>query len=280
MLEKYPTLSRVQFESALADFGERFTYESQRTNARVSVANPSLVAGYHLHLDGIFESIEIPSEHAILGSIESMKLQRCGEKLRELITQYFVDMCEAQLPQPMNQSFPASYDRVRRDALIPTSAVYAIMEPTIQASNLLKLRQDNFDDLQLRLIQSSWYQQACRDLSEVSIEALEEGFEAPEPSTIEYARIILERLSEEYDQFPDIEPMSDRSIAICFENRERDSRILIVVESDRAGLLIARIDGSSYRQRVSDVLKVLQFGGYHAMDEAGIRKKQRNLADH
>lgn len=117
----------------------------------------------------------------------------------------------------------------------------------------------------------SWYEQACQDLLDLPIEASEEGFELPAPATFEHTRNMLRILSEEYDEPPDIQPMDDRSIAICFENREQDSSILFVIESDRAGLLIARIDGVSSRQRVSDMLQALPSGGYHAMEKAGIR---------
>ena len=128
-------------------------------------------------------------------------------------------------------------------------------------------------------LHGSWYGQACQDLLDLSIESSEEGFEPPDPVTFEHARNMLRTLSEEYDEPPDIQPMEDRSVAICFENREQDSSILFVMESDRAGLLIARINGVSYRQRVSDMLQSLPLGGYHAMEKAGIRRVRRPTVD-
>ena len=128
-------------------------------------------------------------------------------------------------------------------------------------------------------LHGSWYRQACQDLLDLSIESSEEGFEPPDPATFEHARSMLRTLSEEYDEAPDIQPMEDRSVAICFENREQDSSILFVIESDRAGLLIARVNGVSYRQRVSDMLQALPSGGYHAMEKAGIRRVQRPIVD-
>ena len=128
-------------------------------------------------------------------------------------------------------------------------------------------------------LHGSWYGQACQDLLDLSIESSEEGFEPPDPATFEHARNMLRTLSEEYDEAPDIQPMEDRSVAICFENREQDSSILFVIESDRAGLLIARINGVSYRQRVSDMLQALPLGGYHAMEKAGIRRVRRPIVD-
>ena len=134
-------------------------------------------------------------------------------------------------------------------------------------------------DALLAPVHRSWYEQACQDLLDLPIEASEEGFAPPEPATFEHTRNMLRILSEEYDELPDIQPMDDRSIAICFENREQDSSVLFVIESNRAGLLIARINGASYKQRVSDVLQVLPSGGYHAMEKAGIRSVQRPNVD-
>lgn len=128
-------------------------------------------------------------------------------------------------------------------------------------------------------IDESWYGQACQDLLDLSIEASEEGFEPPEPATFEHTRNMLRVLSEEYDEPPDIQPMEDRSVAICFENREQDSSILFVIESDRAGLLIARINGVSSRRRVPDMLQALPSGGYHAMEKAGILRVRRPTFD-
>ena len=120
---------------------------------------------------------------------------------------------------------------------------------------------------------ASWYDEACQDLAEAHIEAAEEGFDAPAPTTIDYARRMLKLLAEEYDELPDIQPMHDQSIAICFENRARDSSIMLVIESGREGLLIARINGVSYKQRVSDAFEMLSLGGRQALDEAGIRRR-------
>ena len=120
---------------------------------------------------------------------------------------------------------------------------------------------------------ASWHDEACQDLAEAHIEAAEEGFDAPAPTTIDYARKMLKLLAEEYDELPDIQPMHDQSIAICFENRARDSSIMFVIESGREGLLIARINGASYKQRVSDAFEMLSLGGRQALDQAGIRRR-------
>ena len=120
---------------------------------------------------------------------------------------------------------------------------------------------------------ASWYDEACQDLAEAHLEAEEEGFEAPEPTTIEDARRMLELLAGEYDQLPSIEPMHDQSISIRFENRAQDSSIMFVIESGSAGLLIARVNGASYRERVSDAFEMLALGGRQALDEAGIRRR-------
>lgn len=90
---------------------------------------------------------------------------------------------------------------------------------------------------------------------------------------------MLKLLAEEYDQLPDIEPMHDQSISICLENRARDSSIMFVIESGREGLLVARINGVSYTQRVSDMSKILSLGGRQALNEAGIRRRPPQPAD-
>lgn len=283
MLDLSPHSLRTRFESAPADSRGIPTYNSQNRDARQhrdarwNIVHLSLSTGDSPFLDDTLEHSDLQLEDSISDSIEAVKLQHHGEKLREIITQYSGKQQGAL--QPKNQLFSAYKERVQRDALIQYAAEYVAINLAIKAIDSLKEREEHFASLQMNLVHISWYDQACQDLSEASIEALEEGFEAPEPATIEYTRIILRRLSEEYDQLPDIEPMSDRSIAICFENRERDSRILIIVESDRGGLLVARIDGSSYQTRVPDVLEVLQLGGYHALDKAGIRRSQGHLAD-
>ena len=70
-------------------------------------------------------------------------------------------------------------------------------------------------------LHGSWYGQACQDLLDLSVESSEEGFEPPEPATFEHTRNMLRILSEEYDEPPDIQPMDDRSIAICLKIANR-----------------------------------------------------------
>ena len=126
---------------------------------------------------------------------------------------------------------------------------------------------------------ASWYDEACQDLAEIHLEAAEDGFDAPKPTTIQAARTMLKLLAEEYDQLPYVEAIRDGRIGITFGNRPSDSRILLVIESDRTGLLIARVNGASYRKRVPDVFKILSLGGRQALDEAGIRRRPPQPAD-
>lgn len=220
------------------------------------------------------------SRHPISDLIEASNLKH-RERLYELVDRRGHDVIRTWMPQTHYQYVSLHNEQVESNHRYPSSIYNAIFPvfSTASDSDALRLRQRSLAKSQLYLAHSSWYQQACQDLQDVSIEAAEEGFEAPDPLTVEYTRNMLKMLSEEYDELPDIQPMEDRSIAICFENREQDSSILFVIESDCAGLLIARINGSSYRQRVSDVLQVLPFGGYHAMDKAGIRRIQRPIVD-
>ena len=126
---------------------------------------------------------------------------------------------------------------------------------------------------------ASWYAEACQDLAEVHLEALEEGIEAPDPTTVEDTRRMLELLAEEYDQLPYVQPLRDGSIGIKFENREGQSSALLVMERGGAGVLFARLKGVSQRNRVSDAFKILSLGGRQAMDEAGIRRRLPRPAD-
>ena len=126
---------------------------------------------------------------------------------------------------------------------------------------------------QLRLIQASWYEEACQDLAELHLEASEEGLEPPQTSTQELARDMLSLLSKKYDQLPDVQPMRNGSIGIKFENRDQDSSVLFVIERGGSGVMFVRINGIPDRLRASDATKILRLGGgYHAMDEAGIRR--------
>ena len=104
------------------------------------------------------------------------------------------------------------------------------------------------------------------------MEAAEEGLEAPDPTIVEDARSVLRLLAKEYDELPDIQPMQDGGIGIVFENRSTDSSIFFEVEKGRSGVMFARINGVSQRNRVSDVFRILALGGRQAMDEAGIRR--------
>ena len=218
------------------------------------------------------------SRHPISDLIEASNL-KLRERLYEFINRPVHDVIRTQMPQTYCQYVSLHSEQVESNDRHSSSIFSAIIPvfSRVSDSDALRLRQRGIAKSQLHLAHTSWYQQACQDLQDIYIEASEEGFEAPEASTFEYTRNMLKMLSEQYDELPDIQPMEDRSIAICFENREQDSSILFVIESDCAGLLIARIDGSSYRQRVSDVLQVLPFGGYHAMDKAGIRRIQRPI---
>lgn len=146
-------------------------------------------------------------------------------------------------------------------------------------SNDLRLREARDAAAESHSSLAAWYEEACQDLADVHLEASEVGLDAPDPSTIEATRRLLKLLAEEYDQLPDIQPMQDRSISICLENRAQDSSIMLVIESDRSGLLIARINGRSSSQRVSDVFEILSLGGRQALDQAGIRRWQPQPAD-
>lgn len=272
MLEMYPNSGHIRVESAPADLGKRYTYESQNRSPRVSDIHSPYSAEYYLYLDGTLEASDVPSEDAIVGSIRAMELQHCGEKLRDIMAQYSGKSQGPRFPQTSSDLILVTCDRPEGSILDSSSRIGKSLYSTRKASDMLRFRPEHIARWQLSLVHASWYEQACKDLLEVSIEALEVGFEVPEPSTFEHTRNILRLLSEKYDELPDIQPTEDRSIAICFENRDRDSSILFVIESDRAGLLIARINGVSSKRRVADVLNVLQLGGYHAMDEAGIRR--------
>lgn len=146
-------------------------------------------------------------------------------------------------------------------------------------SDDLRLRASRVAEAESHSGLASWYVEVCQDLAEAHIEAAECGFAAPEPATIEDTRRMLKLLAEEYEELPDIQPMDDQSISICFENRAQDCSIMFVVESDRSGLLIARINGRSSSQRVSDVFKILSLGGRQALDQAGIRRRPLQPAE-
>lgn len=274
MLEDIRTSLNINDAPALADAGAGHLHGMQRTESRVRVAQPLLLTREYAYFGGIFDAIELSPENSILGSIEAQKMQHYGDVLREMIAQYSGKVQSLQFPQLNIEPTFITYEPGIGGVLGSSLRAGKNMYSTRRASEILKFRQEHFVKWQLNLVHASWYDQACKDLQGVSIEAAEEGFEAPEPSTFEHTRNMLRMLSEEYDELPDIQPMEDRSIAICFENRDRDSSILFVVESDRAGFLIARINGVSSQRHVSDVLKVLPSGGYHAMDEAGIRRIQ------
>lgn len=279
MLEMSPNPSNIHFESATADLRERFACESQYRNAGVSIVHLQPFAGHYPYFVGALDDPDLPSEYVIWGSIEATKLQHRGENLRGLIAQYSGKPEGPQFPQVSRELAFMTCERAEESICDSSSGIEKSLYSARKASDLLRFRQGHIVRWQLSLIHASWYEQACKDLSEVSIEASEVGFEVPEPSTFEHTRNILILLSERYDELPDIQPMEDRSIAIRFENRDRDSSILFVIESDRAGLLIARINGVSSQRRVADVLNVLRHGGYHAMDEAGIRRIPEQSVD-
>ena len=281
MPEIVPTSQNINTDSVWADSKEGLTPNQQNMEPTFrGVRSPSSVV-YYTGLGVFSDDMEYSSERTILGSIEAKKRQYRGEKLREMIAQDEHGVESAWIAEPYSLyfqnlvEFTERAQRLGRGSSVIASAIFFSAK---SASDELRFRlDDRLAESQLHMLHRSWYDQACQDLQDIYIEASEEGFEAPEASTFEYTRNMLKKLSEQYDELPDIQPMEDRSIAICFENREQDSSILFVIESDCAGLLIARIDGSSYRQRVSDVLQVLPFGGYHAMDKAGIRRIQRPI---
>lgn len=282
MPEIVPTSQNINTDSVWADSKEGLTPNQQQMEATFRGVRSSSSLVYYISLGGSSDDMEHSPERTILGSIEAKKRQYRGEKLREMIAQDGEEVESAWSAGPhflYFQYFVESNERAQRHGFGSSLMPSAIQFAARSASDELRIQRDyRLAESQLHILHGSWYDQACQDLQGVSLEASEEGFQSPEPSTIEYTRKMLRMLSEEYDELPDIQPMEDRSIAICFENREQDSSILFVIESDCAGLLIARINGSSYRQRVSDVLQVLPFGGYHAMDEAGIRRIQRPRA--
>ena len=141
-------------------------------------------------------------------------------------------------------------------------------------SDDLRLREARAAAAESRSGLASWYDQACRDLAEVHLEASEEGLEAPDPATLEDTRRMLKLLAEEFDQLPHVQPIRDGSIGIKFENREAQTSVFIVLECGGSGVLFARLKGVSQRNRVSDVFKILSLGGRQALNEAGIRRRQ------
>lgn len=279
MPEIVPTSQNINTDSVWADSKEGLTPNQQHMEATFRGVRSSSSLVYYTSLGGSSDDMEHSPERTILGSIEAKKRQYRGEKLREMIAQDGREVESAWIAGPYSlyfQNLVEFTERAQRLGHGSSVIASAILFSAKSASDELRIQREyRLAESQLHMLHESWYDQACQDLQDISLEASEEGFEAPEQSTFEYTRNMLEMLSEEYDELPDIQPMEDRSIAICFENREQDSSILFVIESDCAGLLIARINGSSYRQRVSDVLQVLPFGGYHAMDQAGIRRIQR-----
>lgn len=280
MLEMPPNSPNIHFESAAADLRERFACESEYRNAGASSVHLQPFAGHYPYFVGALDDTDLPSEYAIWGSIEATKLQHCGEKLRGLIAQYSERLEGPQFPKASRDLVFVTYERAEESILDSSSRTAKGLYSARNASDILRFQEHIVRwQWQLSLVHASWYEQACKDLSEVSIEASEVGFEVPEPSTFEHTRNILRLLSERYDELPDIQPMEDRSIAVCFENRDRDSSILFVIESDRTGRLIARINGVSSQRRVADVLNVLRHGGYHAMDQAGIRRIPEQSVD-
>lgn len=283
MPEIVPTSQNINTESVWADSKEGITANQQHMEATFRGVRPSSSLVYYTSLGGFADDMEYSSERTILGSIEAKKRQYRGEKLREMIAQDGHEVEGLWIAESYFhyfQHFVESNERTRRHGRGSSLMVSPSLLLARSASDELRIQRDyRLAESQLHMLHGSWYDQACQDVQDVYIEASEEGFEAPEPSTFEYTRNMLKMLSEVYEELPDIQPMEDRSIAICFENREQDSSILFVIESDRAGLLIARINGSSYRQRVSDVLQMLPYGGYHAMDKAGIRRLQRPSVD-
>ena len=164
------------------------------------------------------------------------------------------------------------------DLIIDPSINHRVCNVGSEVSDDLQSRGTRVAEAQSHLGHASWYEEACQDLAEVQLEASEEGLKAPDPTTIEDTRRMLRLLAEEYDQLPDVQPMRDGSIGIKFENRERDSSVFLVMESGRSGVLFARLNGVSQRNRVSDVFRILELGGRQAMDEAGIRRWPPHLA--
>ena len=147
-----------------------------------------------------------------------------------------------------------------------------------EVSDDLRSRRTRVAEAQSHLGHASWYEEACQDLAELHIEAAEEGFEAPDPTIVEDTRSVLRLLAKEYDELPDIQPMQDEGVGIVFENRSTDSSIFFEIEKGRSGVLFARLNGVSQRNRVSDVFRILELGGRQAMDEAGIRRWPPQLA--
>ena len=164
------------------------------------------------------------------------------------------------------------------DLIIDPSIDHRVCDVGSRVSDNLRSRGTRVAEAQSRLGHASWYKEACQDLAEVQLEASEEGLRSPDPTTIEDTRRMLRLLAQEYDQLPDVQPMRDGSIGIKFENRERDSSVFLVMESGRSGVLFARLNGVSQRNRVSDMFRILSLGGRQAMDEAGIRRWPPHLA--
>lgn len=267
--------------ASTASTGLREKFASDLQHSRLRVREPQ-----RLHSDKVPDSIyrsrnvaHLSLERTIVVSIEVIKSNNGRGQLREYADRPYPDV------------YGPLFNQIRKKTIGPISRPHSAtseQEKTVHLGSLSRsrIRLSNrgrvypyrifatrrMRHLQRDSVHASWLEEALRDLSEVSLEAEEEGMEVPDASTAMHTRNMLEVLSKRYDQLPYVQPIRDGRIGIKFENRGGKSNVLFIVEADGSGVMFAEIKSESHRHRASDVSKILPTGGYHAMDKAGIRR--------
>lgn len=263
-----------------ADQGGVYAWLSPQFRASSAVPFGGLhhLASLRQPTDELFEDQSLMQEHLIADSIEATKYKNLHETTTQNIDQHLSRDQDPELGRIKLWALWRSSQEVLAANVALDVGSFGLMSRLIvnlpwfqKALYERKLLDARPAVSQLRLVHASWYEEACQDLAEISLEASELGLEAPLSTTEEIARNMLNSLSKNYDQLPDVQPMRDGSIGIKFENRDQRSSVLFVIESKGSAVMFVRINGVPYRIRTSDASKILP-GGFHAMDEAGIRR--------
>ena len=98
----------------------------------------------------------------------------------------------------------------------------------------------------------TWLNDALAELADCPAAAVEEGLNEPWKSGLEKADAVLRGISGFVEEQPDIYPMEGGGIVIDLRSPDLQSSVLMVVESDGAGVLFYRASGKKGRARVDD----------------------------
>ncbi len=121
-----------------------------------------------------------------------------------------------------------------------------------------------------RSLLCTWLTDSLLELDECPTLAQEEELDLPSDLAIDKTASFLTEVSKYPVEQPDVYPMQESSIAIDFRNPHLPIGVLFLIEHDGSGVMFYGSQKSKGRTQVRDASDLLDEGGLHELQRAGI----------